>query len=150
MVNRIRSKLSSMLTIEVRSLLLLAGLFLTLSSGAKCVAAEQGAKVKPGELIVDPPTLINLGFEWVIEGDDNHNAQVDVSYRKQGETQWKQGLPLLRLHGERIYQNQGVFDVVLPNMFAGSILDLEPNTAYEARFVMSDPDGFQGQSVKDA
>ena len=33
-----------------------------------------------------------------------------------------------------------------PNMFAGSILDLEPDTAYEARFVMSDPDGFIGQT----
>jgi hypothetical protein len=111
-------------------------------------AAENGGKIKPGELIVDPPTLINLGFEWLVEGDDNHNAQVDVSYRKQGDVQWKQALPLLRLHGERIYQNQGVFDVISPNMFAGSILDLEPDTAYEARFVMSDPDGFQGQSVK--
>ena len=126
----------------------LSGVFLLALSGAPCTAAENGAKVKPGELIVDPPTLINLGFEWLIEGDDNHNAQVEVSYRKQGETQWKQGLPLLRLHGERIYQNQGVFDVIMPNMFAGSILDLEPNTPYEARFVMSDPDGFQGQSVK--
>jgi hypothetical protein len=124
----------------------LSGVFILALSAA--TAAENGAKVKPGELIVDPPTLINLGFEWLIEGDDNHNAQVDVSYRKQGETQWKQGLPLLRLHGERIYQNQGVFDVIMPNMFAGSILDLEPNTPYEARFVMSDPDGFQGQSVK--
>jgi len=57
-------------------------------------------------------------------------------------------LPLLRLQGERIYQNQGVFDVVSPNMFAGSILDLEPDTAYEARFVMSDPDGFLGQNGK--
>jgi hypothetical protein len=115
---------------------------------SSATAAENGAKVKPGELIVDPPTLINLGFEWLIDGDDNHNAQVEVSYRKQGETQWRQGLPLLRLHGERIYQNQGVFDVIMPNMFAGSILDLEPNTPYEAKFVMSDPDGFQGQSVK--
>jgi hypothetical protein len=105
-------------------------------------------KVKPGDLVIDPPTLINLGFEWLVDGDDNHNAQVDVFYRKQGETQWKQGLPLLRLRGERIYQNQGVFDVISPNMFAGSILDLEPNTPYEARFVMSDPDGFQGQSAK--
>jgi hypothetical protein len=60
-----------------------------------------------------------------------------VSYRKHGETLRKQGLPLLRLQGERIHQNQGVFDVVSPNMFAGSILDLEPDTAYEARFVMS-------------
>ncbi len=111
-------------------------------------AAVDGNKVKPGEFIVDHPTLINLGFEWLIQGDDNRNAQVEVSYRKQGETQWKQGLPLLRLQGERIYQNQGVFDVVSPNMFAGSILDLEPDTAYEGRFVMSDPDGIVGKSVK--
>ena len=102
-------------------------------------------KVGPGEFIVDHPTLINLGFEWLIEGDDNRNAQVEVSYRKQGETPWKQGLPLLRLQGERIYQTEGVFDVISPNMFAGSILDLEPDTAYEARFVMSDPDGLLGQ-----
>jgi hypothetical protein len=110
--------------------------------------AENADKVKPGEFIIDHPTLINLGFEWLIQGDDNRNAKVEVSYRKQGEAQWKQGLPLLRLQGERIYQNQGVFDVVSPNMFAGSILDLEPDTAYEARFVMSDPDGVLGQGVK--
>ncbi len=76
-----------------------------------------GNKVNPGEFIIDHPTLINLGFEWLIEGDDNRNAQVEVSYRRQGETPWKRGLPLLRLQGERIYQNQGVFDVVSPNMF---------------------------------
>ncbi len=107
-------------------------------------------KIKPGEFIVDHPTLINLGFEWLIEGDANRNAQVDVSYRQRGETQWKVGLPLLRLQGERIYQNQGVFDVISPNMFAGSILDLQPDTEYEARFVMSDPDGITGQSGKTA
>ena len=41
-----------------------------------------------------------------------------------------------------------MFDVVSPNMFAGSILDLEPNTQYEARFVLSDPDGFLGHAGK--
>src|SRR6266446_5147153 len=119
---------------------------LFLLSGAG--AAVNGNKVKPGEFIIDHPTLINLGFEWLIQGDDNRNAQVEVSYRKQGNSDWRQGLPLLRLQGERIYQNQGVFDVISPNMFAGSILDLEPDTAYEARFVMSDPDGLIGQSGK--
>ncbi len=49
-------------------------------------AAENGDKVKPGEFIIDHPTLINLGFEWLIQGDDNRNARVDVSYRKQGDT----------------------------------------------------------------
>ena len=125
--------------------LLLTGVF---SFPHRTYAAENGNKVQPGELIIDHPTLINLGFEWLIQGDDNRNAEVNVSYRKQGDTQWKPGMPLLRLHGERIYQNQGVFDVVSPNMFAGSILDLEPDTAYEARFVISDPDGVLGKNTK--
>ncbi|HMJ85840.1 MAG TPA: hypothetical protein VK504_21810 [Vicinamibacterales bacterium] len=116
--------------------------------GDRATAQAVVIKVKPGELVIDHPTLINLGFEWVIQGDDNRNANVEVSYRKQGETVWKQGLPLLRLHGERIYQTDGVFNVISPNMFAGSILDLEPDTGYEARFVMSDPDGFIGQNAK--
>jgi hypothetical protein len=98
--------------------------------------------------MIDHPTLINLGFEWRIEGDENRDARVEVSYRRHGDTQWKIGLPLLRLQGERIYQSQGVFDVVSPNMFAGSILDLEPDTEYEARFVMIDPDGITGQNGK--
>jgi hypothetical protein len=105
--------------------------------------ASAEEKVTPGELIVDHPTLINLGFEWLVQGDDNRNAQVTVSYRRQGESEWKQALPLLRLQGERIYQENS-WDLVSPNMFAGSILDLEPGTAYEARFVMSDPDGIGG------
>jgi len=30
-------------------------------------------------------TLINLGFEWLISGDDNRNASMEVAYRKAGE-----------------------------------------------------------------
>jgi hypothetical protein len=127
-----------------------SGVLLLSLAGSSGGAVEDRNKVMPGEFIIDYPTLINLGFEWLVEGDDNRNAQVAVSYRKKGETQWKQGLPLMRLHGERIYQADGVFDVVSPNMFAGSILDLEPDTSYEARFVMSDPDGFAGQGAKSA
>src|SRR5438876_11820259 len=99
-------------------------LLTSLLPGVAASAATGTVKVKPGELVIDPPTLINLGFEWVIEGDENRNAKVEVSYRKQGSAAWKPALPLLRLQGERIYQTEGVFDVVSPNMFAGSILDL--------------------------
>lgn len=115
---------------------------------AMAIAAQAGLlraaenRTRAGDFLVDPPTLINLGFEWLIEGDDNRNAKVDVRYRKQGESQWKQGLPLLRLQGERIFQAPQVWNVVSPNMFAGSILDLEPGTAYETRFTLTDPDGF--------
>ena len=45
-------------------------------------------KSTAGEFITEPATLISLGFEWRIAGDDNRNARVEVSYRKQGEQAW--------------------------------------------------------------
>jgi hypothetical protein len=121
-----------------------AGAVLAQTEGAP---QSGGNGVVAGELVVEPATLINLGFEWWIEGDDNRNASVAVSYRERGETEWRTGLPLLRLHGERVYSESRV-DVVAPNMFAGSILDLTPGTEYEARFVLSDPDGVRGEAQR--
>jgi hypothetical protein len=100
--------------------------------------------VVPGELVIEPATLINLGFEWFIQGDTNRNASVDVAFRKKGSEPWRPALPLLRLQGERIYAESRI-DLVAPNMFAGSVLDLEPGTAYEVRLTMTDPDGVQGE-----
>jgi hypothetical protein len=121
-------------------------ILLALSGGL--IAAQRSAtpvnRVTAGELVVDPPTLINLGFEWFIEGDDDRDASVEVSYRKVGETTWQRALPMLRLQGEQI-QNGQQLHVIVPNMFAGSILDLQPDTAYEAQFVLADPDGARGQ-----
>ena len=111
------------------------------------MAKTGGANVvTPGELVIDPPTLTNLGFEWVISGDENRNARVEVSYRKKGAGDWKPAMPLLRLGSEHIYWGRAeaddhILNVIVPNMFAGSILDLEPGTAYEARLAMTDPDG---------
>ena len=69
--------------------------------------------VTSGEFMVDPPTLINLGFEWMIDGDDNRNATVEVSYRKKGDRDWKAALPLFRLQQERI--NRDLYlDVIVP------------------------------------
>jgi hypothetical protein len=102
-----------------------------------------------GELIVEPPTLINLGFEWWIEGDDNRNASVAVSFRERGQRDWRPALPLLRLQGERVYSESRI-DVVAPNMFAGSVLDLTPGTEYEVRLVLADPDGVRGEAERTA
>ena len=67
---------------------------------ARVGAAPADLPVTPGEFVIEHPTLINLGFEWHIDGDANRNARVDVSFRKQGETTWRTGMPLLRLHDE--------------------------------------------------
>ena len=107
-----------------------------------------------GEFVIDPPTLVSLGFEWRILGDDNRNASVEVTFRKKGEQQWRKGLPLLRLQHESVpggtpREGSGhYFSYVAPNMFAGSLLNLDPDTEYECRFVLSDPDGVKGKAEK--
>lgn len=100
-----------------------------------------------GELVVEPPTLMALGFEWYIEGDENRNASVSVEYRAAGSGTWKQGLPLFRLGGEEIRQGTS-FQIVTPNVFAGSIMDLDEGTEYEVRLTLTDPDGADGQTVR--
>jgi hypothetical protein len=111
-------------------------------------------KTTSGEFVIDPPTLVSLGFEWRILGDDNRNARVDVTYRKKGEQDWHKALPLLRLQHESVTggtPREGAghyFNYRAPNMFAGSILNLEPGTAYECHFVLSDPDGVNGKAER--
>jgi hypothetical protein len=95
-----------------------------------------------GELVTEPPTLLSLGFEWHIEGDDNRSATVAVSYRRRGDQAWTPGPPLLRIGHERI--NENALQYATPNGFAGSIFDLTPGTDYEVRFVLTDPDGADG------
>ena len=40
------------------------------------------------------------------------------------------------------------FAYTAPNMFSGSVFDLEPDTDYEVRLVLSDPDGVRGEAQK--
>jgi hypothetical protein len=111
-----------------------------------------GVRTHAGDFWVEPPTLRSLGFEWRIAGDANHDASVAVSYRRKGETAWRQALPLLRLDGEvvsggvpRDGGGEHFNHYIAPNMFAGSILNLEPDTEYECRLLLSDPDGVTGK-----
>jgi hypothetical protein len=115
-----------------------------------CAAARAGNGIQAGRFVVEPPTLICLGFEWEISGDDNRNATVDVEYRRSGDAAWKPALPLLRMGGERVFRAAEHLDYTVPNGFAGSILDLEPDTEYEVRLTMKDPDGIAGQAVQAA
>lgn len=107
-------------------------------------ALEAGDDVVSIEFITEPPTLISLGFEWQIDGDDNRNAEVAVFYRKTEDKEWKQGLSLLRLQREATIS--GPMSYTAPNMFAGSIFDLNPGAEYECRFVLTDPDGVRGKA----
>ena len=104
--------------------------------------------VKPGNFTVEPPTLQNLGFEWQISGDDNRNATVQTSYRAVGTEKWQEALPLLRIGGERIFRKTEFLEYTVPHLFAGSILDLTPDTEYECLFILKDPDGVHGEGIR--
>lgn len=109
--------------------------FLSIINGV----ASAGDATKPGEFKIDPPTLKCLGFRWYIDGDDNANASVDVTYRKKGELDWRDALPMLRVNRE--VANQRFDPYTCGNLFAGSIMYLEPDTEYEVQFRLTDPDG---------
>jgi hypothetical protein len=93
---------------------------------ANVVFAQSGRSVaQPGAVVIEPPTAGALGVEWRIQGDDNRNASVAVAWRRTGEMAWRDGLPLLRLQAEAVQQGAS-FHYVAPNMFAGSVFNLDP------------------------
>jgi hypothetical protein len=129
--------------------------------GACCLASASAApklqsSTTSGEFWAEPPTLISLGFEWRITGDENRNAEVAVTFRKKGDKAWRPGMPLLRSQHETVGDNSGdratahedPFNYPVPNMFAGSIFNLEPDSDYEVRLALSDPDGVKGATTK--
>ena len=121
-----------------------AFILMTLGPGSNSPGLQPANAVTAGRVIVEPPTLICLGFEWEISGDANRNSSVAVEYRRSGDGAWKQGMPLLRMGGEQIFRAP----YTVPHRFAGSIIDLEPDTEYEVRLTMNDPDGTNGQRVQ--
>jgi hypothetical protein len=107
--------------------------------------------VKPTLFYSERPTLNCLGFQWYVEGDDNHNAKVTLEFRQVGEADWRKALDPWRVKGQRMYSHwnnkEGSY-AVTGNLFAGSIMDLQEGTEYECRLKMSDPDGVEGESEK--
>ena len=111
---------------------------------ASILQAQNAAR--SGRFHVEHPTLLNLGFEWLIDGDANRNATVELRFRKVGTTAWRPALPLLRIGGERVFRDRESMTYTVPQGFAGSILNLEPATSYECEFTLNDPDGVTGQA----
>ncbi|HTK77004.1 MAG TPA: right-handed parallel beta-helix repeat-containing protein [Gemmataceae bacterium] len=102
-------------------------------------AARAGDATVPGEVTTPYPTLINLGVEWQIEGDDNENGRVDVRFRAVGETDWHAAMPLRRVPGGQSRPPSTLHK--WKNRHAGSIFDLKPDTEYEIHLKLVDPDG---------
>jgi hypothetical protein len=94
----------------------------------------------PGEITTPYPTIINLAVEWKIDGDDNQNGIVYVKFSEKGIAKWKEAMPLRRVPaGEMAGLNGSVFK--WENKHSGSIFNLKPDTEYEIKLKLEDPDG---------
>ncbi|MBU1701539.1 MAG: right-handed parallel beta-helix repeat-containing protein [Candidatus Eisenbacteria bacterium] len=121
------------LSISKASILIFRMMLLTCLSLTPVLAADS---VMPGE-IEENATIENVDFKWFIEGDDNLDCSVQVEYRKGSLTEWTPAQPLLRV--EPGSYNDDNIDP--GNLLAGSIFNLNPDTEYDFRLTLSDPDG---------
>ena len=138
-------------------------------AGLSATPALAENSVASGAFMVERPTLISIGYEWRITGDDNRNAKVAVTYRKKGETAWRNAIAPLRLNKE-VTRGGGIqaqpgeppvradpntdptilsVTYISPNMFTGSIFNLDPDSDYEVHLALTDPDGVSGGQEKD-
>lgn len=97
----------------------------------------------PGAVVAEPSTPTALGVRWPVVGDKNLNAAIAVAYRKAGSEAWIEGYPLFRTFNDRVSRDNSVRD---GHLFAGSIVDLTPDTEYDVRLSLDDPDG--GSTVR--
>jgi len=116
---------------------LAALLVLSLAGGARASDASRA-----GKLTLEPPTLHCIGVRWVVGGDANRSAAVRFEFRQGGQGKWRRGLDLFRVEREAMAEPKPKDEW----LFAGSLFDLRPDTAYELRLTLTDADG--GGAVK--
>ena len=79
------------------------------------------------------PAEINIGYRWMIDGDENLNARCTVRYRAQGDIEWSPGLDGWRFHPwiTPSEDSTGGVDNVIDkaeNRFAGSVFWVDPRS----------------------
>src|SRR5918993_2529882 len=111
-----------------------------------CATSALGNDVaKPSsDPVLDRPTLHSLGAYWIIKGDKNANAAVRVDYRRRGESDWRQGPSMFRVEkgAHKPKENESLLKIADDEtLLAGSVLLLDPDTSYELKLTLADPDG---------
>jgi hypothetical protein len=144
---------NALLTAAVSSLLLLS----CTQQNNRDVQAPPGnpnASYVPAEPVLERPTYRSLGAYWIIRGDENKNATVSLAYRANDKGEWTDGPDLFRVEtgaNDKGAPSEREEHTYLPIpkgswLFAGSALMLKPDTRYEMRLTLRDPDG--GEAIR--
>ncbi|MEZ0263462.1 MAG: hypothetical protein ACAI43_01950, partial [Phycisphaerae bacterium] len=107
------------------------------------------AATTPGELTVQPATIHCAGFVWDITGDADRDCTVKVAYRKTAaapnSSPWTEGPPFIRCESWPSADPKYPFEI--GQRLAGSIFHLAPDTEYEVRLTLADPDGGAAEKI---
>ncbi len=97
-----------------------------------------------GSLQVDYQTTGALGVFLPLQGGEkDRDSSVSVAYREAGTSTWQNGTDLLQMRPEL-----NSVSSPSPEGYAGSIFGLNPDTTYEIRTTVTDPDGVQGAQTQ--
>jgi hypothetical protein len=97
-----------------------------------------------GDPVMERPTMLCLGMHWIIDGDDNANATISVEYKHPKEKGWQKGANLFRVEKGKHHPKEQKSLLKMPDsatLYAGSIVLLQPDTEYDVRLKLEDPDG---------
>ena len=89
------------------------------------------------------PTFNNIGIHLVISGDDNLNSELTIFYKEQNQSDYQPAARTMRAYPGLVIDG----NTTTRNYHAGSIMHLEPSTAYDIQLILLDPDG--GGSTSD-
>jgi len=92
--------------------------------------------VTPGNIKVDA-TFEHIGILYNISGDENLNSNLEIEFREQDNGVYQNGAITMRSHPGLVIDGS----TYNANHHAGSAMFLEPNTTYNIRLTLSDPDG---------
>lgn len=112
------------------------------------VLVEQGGGSQQTDNLTVDGLILNSTFEHIsahlnITGDDNHNSNVTFEYRLLGETSYQLSSQVMRAFPEMVVDGAALNE----NFHAGSAMFLNPNSWYDLRITVNDPDG--GSTVID-
>jgi hypothetical protein len=108
------------------------------SATATAENTPTGDAITPGALRLTR-TFNSAGIYVPYTADDNHSATATVEYKPTGSGTWLDGLPL--------WNAITVSAIPSPFEFAGSLLNLSPNTSYDVQVTIADADGVSGSST---
>lgn len=100
----------------------------------RIAAGDNGSRP---QYVLGTATIESIGVEILNQGDDNLNATFTLEYKKSSDSSWKPAYTPIRSYNKT---SLGVNNTY----YYGSLMFLDPSTAYDFRATVTDPDGGTG------